>query len=154
MNWIFWALLSLFFISTSSILQLAVTHNLKKFEVYFLFTRLIFIIAGIISVITFFIPGLHLNHNLLMEAKKNISPLAIIASGICLYLGITFKIFAFNKGGSLTLVIISFSLIINILFGTLFLKEKINIKIIIGIISFVLSAIYIIYNKHLLSKKL
>jgi len=153
MNWVFFSLLALFFFSSSNILQLIGLHGFKSFKSDLLFIRLITIISGIIAFISFFIPGFTIDKNDLIQFRKNLSIPLLLAAGTSVYLGIMFKILAFNSGGSLALIIIYLNLIVSILFGVIFLKERINTQIIIGIIIYIGSAIFIIHNKYLLIKK-
>ena len=150
MNWVTLSLLALFFFSSSNILQLTGLYELKSFKSDLLFVRLIIIISGIIAFISFFIPGFTVDKNDLITFKKNVSFPVLIAAGISGYLGIMFKILAFKSGGSLALIIIYLNLIVSILFDV---KEKINIQIILGIITYIGSAIFIIHNKYSLIKK-
>ena len=107
-----------------------------------------FILAGIISAISFFVPGIQLNNNLINNGFKYFDIKLLFGSAISLILFNIFLIFAFSSGGSLAIIITNLQLLVTILFGVFYLKEKINYKIWLAIIIYLLSGIYIVYEKN------
>ena len=148
MNWIYFGILSLIFTSSFNIIQLVVSKSLNNQHLDHIFIRFSFIILGLISAISFFIPGFRINRNLLNIARREINPFLVFGTALSLYLATTFKLFSFGSGSSLSLVIISLNIIVTILFGYLFLKENINLNIVIAIIIYISTGIYIIYSKQ------
>ena len=146
-HWIFWSILSLIFTSFQNIFQLITEATIIDIQLTLLFVRMTLILAGLISAVSFLIPGLQINKELINKAKKEINPYILFGSAISLGLGTIFKIFAFISGSSIALIIIHFNLIISILFGFLFLNENINWKSWLAILLYICVGSFIIYEK-------
>lgn len=119
-----------------------------------LFMRVIFIITGLISFLSFFIPGLKANKNILSNIKTHLDYKLIIYFAVILFLMNIFILLAINKGGPISFIIINFNVGIVILFGILFNKDPVDFKLILSLIIFLLVGIYTIIHQNELKLKL
>ena len=62
------------------------------------------------------------------------------------------NLLALNIGGTKAISIINWNSIITILLGNIFLKEKLNSKILISLIVMILSSSYSVYEKVIINK--
>jgi drug/metabolite transporter (DMT)-like permease len=152
-SWIMWSFLSMIGVSIFNILQILPNKNIEKNIILQIFyMRLILIITGILAAFSFLIPGMQLNSKLIDNAKKWFDPKLLFGSAIALIIFNILLLFAFSKGGSLASVIINLNLLLVILFGTFIMGEKTNMNIWISILVYLVSGIYIVYEKNKISK--
>ena len=152
LNWIIYSFLTMIIISIFNILQVLPNKNIKKdINLQMLYMRIILIIAGIISCISFLIPGMKIDDIIIKKAIDLFDIKLILGSSICLFIFNILLLFSFSQGGLLAGVIINLNLIFSILFSVLVLKTKINFSIWIGLLLYTLSGIYVIYEKNKIS---
>ncbi len=117
----------------------------------FIYIRFALIICGIISLISLFLPKIGLSKDKFTIIKENINLPILITSGAILFLYQVFLIYSFSSGGSLAAVIINLNLPILIIASYLFLKQKFDIWIGLGIIIYTLIGSWISWYKYSLS---
>ena len=149
MNWIFWGLAAAFATSIWGICLMSLPDAIKSdTNLKFLYIRCLLIIAGGISFITLLLPNIGFTNKIKDKFLKNIDYKLLLFSGFVLFAYQTLLIYAFSSGGGLAQVLINLNLVLVILFGTIFLKEKINNKIWISIVLFSLVVGYIVYERN------
>ena len=153
MNWIVWGILGMLGLTFINIGLLLPSKPVKTdIHLTLLFIRLSIILAAILAIISFFIPGLTINDKIINKAKKYLKPRNVAFLAISLLVGLIILQVGFIKGGSIASVLFNLNLVFLILYGIIFLKEKTDIKIWIGIAIYILSGCYITYQKTLLNK--
>tara|TARA_Y100000389_G_scaffold119941_1_gene117101 strand:+ start:2346 stop:2696 length:351 start_codon:yes stop_codon:yes gene_type:complete len=110
--------------------------------------RIVFIISGIISLLSFFIPNLDYNKNIISNLKKHIDYKLVIFFALFLLIAYITIPLAINKGGPVTFVIINFNVAIVMLYGIFFMKDLYDFKLIISLLIFLLSGAYTVMHQN------
>ena len=118
-----------------------------------LLIRLSFILAGLISLVSMFIPGLEINKDILSNIKKYIDYKLVLFFAIILFIMYISIILAVNKGGPVTFVIINMNLLSVILYGIFFMKDPYDFKLILAFIVYVLAGAFTVIHQNKLKKK-
>ena len=140
-------------VSIFNILQILPSKNIEKdINLQMFYMRAILIASGIITALSFLVPGFQLNGKLMNDAKKYFDPKLLLGSAVSLVIFNILLLFAFSKGGSLAGVIINLNLLLVLLFGTFIMGEKTNINIWLAVLVYLASGIYIVYEKNKISK--
>ena len=152
-SWILWSIACLIALVSFNILQLLCPKRIRiDLKLSLVYMRIILIVAGILSFISFLIPKINLNEELINKAIKYFNWKIIIGSAILLIAFNLLLLISLSLGGPIIEVIINLNLVFLVLFGVFFLREKINLNIWIGIILYLLIGCYIIYEKNRINK--
>ena len=151
LNWVVWGLIAMFGTSLWNISLMLPSDSIKSdSDLKFIYMRVILILAGVLAAISFLVPKFSLNNNLIKKAKREFNVPLVLFSSALLFIYQSLLLYAFASGGGLSIVLINLNTLLVVLFGVIFLKEKININIIIAMIIYVLVGGYISYEKNLL----
>ena len=151
LNWVVWGLIAMFGTSLWNISLMLPSNTIKSdSDLKFMYMRVILILSGILAAISFLIPKFSLNNNLIKKAKREFNIPLVLFSSALLFIYQSLLLYAFASGGGLSIVLINLNTLLVVLFGVVFLKEKININIIIAMIIYVLVGAYISYEKNVL----
>ncbi len=149
--WIIFSLFTAFLTAAYGFFLQLVDHNIKdNLNLIFIYIRLILIISALISLLSFLIPKYSINKNQIIVMKENINIYILLASAIILFTYQYFVLYALNEGGSLSMVIVGLNLPILIVISSLFLKQKVNVWIWLGLAIYVLLGSWIGVYKTLL----
>jgi len=149
LGWVSFSLIAMILIGVFNILQMLVNKNIQSdVNLGVVYMRAILICSGILSALTFLIPGVQLNRKLMNDGLRFFDPKLLIGSAIVFSLINIAILFAYSKGGSLAGVIINLNLLIVLFYGYFILKEKINTNIMIAMLIYLLSGAYIVYEKN------
>ena len=152
MNWIISSVFAMLCVSLYSILFMLPDSIIKENNnLQFFYIRIILILVGFICILSLFIPGLSINNELINDAKNNFNVYLIVTTAITIFLFFYFLLNAFSEGGSISTVIVNINMILIILFGIFYMREKTNIQMIIGIVLYLLIGTYIIIEKNRLN---
>jgi len=151
LNWVVWGLIAMFGTSLWNISLMLPSDSIKSdSDLKFIYMRVILILAGVLAAISFLVPKFSLNNNLIKKAKREFNVPLVLFSSALLFIYQSLLLYAFASGGGLSIVLINLNTLLVVLFGVIFLKEKIIINIIIAMIIYVLVGAYISYEKNLL----
>lgn len=149
MNKITWGLLGLLLTSILNVGFVLLPKSLKSDNnLSILFMRIVFIISGIISLLSFFIPNLDYNKNIISNLKKHIDYKLVIFFALFLLIAYITIPLAINKGGPVTFVIINFNVAIVMLYGIFFMKDPYDSKLILSLLIFLLSGAYTVIHQN------
>ncbi len=156
MYWLLWAIIAWLFTGTSFLLlRNTGSHVSNNIRLQFVYILVSFIVSGIVSLIILILYILK-NKQIISEIQ-NFGKINIIFLGIILVGSYIFLEFASNKGGSPAFQIANLNIIISVIGGYIFFKERLNPVQLFGIFLGILAAAIIgggtpIYN--FMTKKL
>ena len=151
LSWIKWPVFSIITLAIFNILQITQNrHIYTDYNLQLLQIRLILIITGIIAALSFLIPGIRLDKKLLLQAKKTFNYKLLIGSSITLLIFNILFVLSYSAGGTIACILIKLNLLFVVLYGVLVFKERTNAKIWVALLVFLLTGIYITYQKKIL----
>ena len=146
--YVFWGILAALGTSFWAIILSKVSPDiLSDFKSKITYIRLVFIVAGILSFLTFLLPKYNWNEiNILNKIKKNINIKTLILVSTCLLFYQMCIIYAISIGGPLAQILINFNVFFIFLYISINSKSKFNFKLAFLTILYVLIGMYIIYS--------
>ena len=149
----YWWAWSLVILSLSTIMNIINSLPNKKIKNNKLLTsvwvRIYIIIAGLIALISFFIPEIGMTKKLFNEIKEDINiPLTFLAS-IVLNLLFTILPIAISNAGPVSIAIMNLNFVIQLIFGVLFLNSTLNNYQIFGSVFYIGSVLVLAYANTL-----
>lgn len=148
--WVFWSVLGALGVGTFNIFLTASKDSIPKGVSYkHMYLSIILMFAGLFSGFVLLYYRLFQKKKFDTLISKTLKPpyTIYILPSIIMIVYLIANLLALVSGGGVAMVIINLNMIITIIAGVLLFKDKINIKIIIGIIISLLSAAFIVYEK-------
>ncbi len=151
LSWIKWTIFSIITVAIFNILQITQNrHIYSDYNLQLLQIRIILIVTGIVAALSFLIPGIQLDKKLLLQAKKTFNYKLLIGSAITLLIFNILFVLSYSSGGTIACILIKLNLLFVVLYGVLVFKEKTNAKIWLALLVFLITGIYIAYQKKIL----
>lgn len=147
-DWIIWSVAILLASTSYNILNSYAGHSiLTDPTTSSVWARLVIIIAGIISMISLFLPKIGITDNIYRTLSDNMNLALTIFAGLALV--ILFSVFpvALKTAGALAVAIMNLNFVIQLVFNVIFKGVKPSPMEIFGTIAFVLSVMLLIYEK-------
>ena len=149
MSWIIWAIFILIVSSALNTLQEFAPKKITSDPIaHSLWGRCFIIIAGIISLISLFLPKIGMDQKSFKIIKENINWNVTI--GIAFVLTFLFSTFpiAVSEAGAVAVAIMNLNFVVQLIFNVLFKGAKPSQMEIFGSIAFVASVIFLAYEKN------
>ena len=154
MNKIVLGLIGLLITSVYNIALLFPSKDIKNStNLSLLFVRVVTVVMGLLAFLSFFIPGLDVNKNIISNIKKHIDFKLVALFTIIIFSMLVFILLAINKGGPISFVIINMNLIIVILYGIIFMKDPYDFKLILAFLIYILAGAFTVVHQNKLKKK-
>ena len=147
-EWIIWSLVILLASTTYNILNsYAGQPILTDPASASIWARVVLIIAGILSIISLFIPNIGITDNIYTVLSDNMNLVLTIFAGLVLV--ILFSVFpiALKTAGALAVAIMNLNFVLQLVFNIVFKGVKPSSMEIFGTVAFVLSVMFLIYEK-------
>ena len=145
-KWIFWGLLILI-VSSSLNISLGFPNKTIKSDLLLtsLWSRIFIILAGLISLISLFIPKIGLSRENFKLLKKNINYKWTCFTALILVILFCTVPIALKNGGPVVIAIMNLNFIIQLILNSIFNNVMPSIISIIGSIGYMISAAILIY---------
>ena len=149
----YWWAWTLVILALSTIMNIINSLPNKKIKDNKLLTtvwaRIYIILAGLIALISFFVPKIGMTDKLFNEIKEEINiPLTVFAS-IVLNLLFTILPIAISNAGPVSVAIMNLNFVIQLIFGVLFLNSTLNNYQIFGSLFYIGSVLVLAYANTL-----
>ena len=121
---------------------------LDNSDIKSLYLRIIIVIAGLISLITLFLPKIGINKEKYDIIKKNTSIYYILFASVVFIGYQLLLIYAFSSGGATAAALINLNIIFMIIYGIFFNKSRVDFYLWIFLIIYTIFGILINWYKH------
>lgn len=116
------------------------------------YLRIIIVIAGIISLISLFLPTVGASQKITKLISKDASMGYMIWSALCLAVYQVLLIYAFSAGGTLAQAMVNLNIILMVIFGAMFMGQKTDLLLWIMLIIYAVLGMGINYYNSTILK--
>ena len=149
LNPIIWGLIAALGAATWNLVLVNSNKNiLDNSDIKSLYLRIIIVIAGLISLITLFLPKIGINKEKYDIIKKNTSIYYILFASVVFIGYQLLLIYAFSSGGATATALINLNIIFMIIYGIFFNKSRVDFYLWIFLIIYTIFGILINWYKH------